>query len=261
MKIIYCFSILFIATLLFTCSNENGGGLFSSSKLPEKPEKINIEWHDDGGMLPESETIYLSEDSSYWAFWRYDYEQKIYFDVTKDELTNLYAVFVENEFDQIRLIEEQEVYDRGGTTIRLTCDGNYFDKNNSGMTFIHESDVKNYVAVENAIYDFAKTKIEPAKTPFTITFSDELLNSGEVLSFNMNGRFLISNEEHQFPRRIDTTLYSTYNDFELMVYDGDSLNSYGTNQFLYSVRCVKAVSDTSNLIEFVWEKDSAALKD
>jgi hypothetical protein len=88
------FASLAISLLIFACSGEGGGSIFNGSELPEKPEKISFEWSDGGGMLPEGENIYISEDSSYWSMWRLDYEQKIYFTTSLKKWINSTKFFL-----------------------------------------------------------------------------------------------------------------------------------------------------------------------
>jgi hypothetical protein len=232
------------------CAVEGNGGIFNASQLPEKPEKITIEWSDGGGMLPEGQNIYISEDSSYWSMWRLDYEQKIYFNTSSEEIDQLYQVFLDTDFDKINLIEEQEVYDRGGTSIRLIADGKYFDKNNSGMTFIEENSWDEYDAVNNAICAYAKKKTESSKIPVTIRVSNSLLNSNYLIYINVNDRTIFNSDRDAALNEKDTLLYAAPNGFDVMLYRKDSLDSYGNATFLKSFQFIKTFSAEDNLVEF-----------
>lgn len=239
-----------VSLLLFACSGEGGGGIFNVSKLPENPEKLTIEWSDGGGMLPEGENIYISKDSSYWSMWRLDYEQKIYFTTSSEEMDQLYQAFLDNDFDKINLIEEQEVYDRGGTSIRLIADGKYFDKNNSGMTFVHENSWDEYNAVSNAIYSFAKKKTEWSKIPVKVKLSNSLLNSNYLIYINVNDRTIYNSDRDSAPAEKDTMLYAAPNGFDVMLYRKDSIDSYGNETFLKSFQFIKTFSAEDNVVEF-----------
>jgi hypothetical protein len=244
------FASLAISLLIFACSGEGGGSIFNGSELPEKPEKISFEWSDGGGMLPEGENIYISEDSSYWSMWRLDYEQKIYFTTSTEEMDQLYQVFLDNDFDKINLIEEQEVYDRGGTSIRLIADGKYFDKNNSGMTFVHENSWDEYDAVSNAIYSFAKQKTESSQIPVTVKLSNSLLESNYLIYINVNDRTIYNSDRDSALTEKDTILYAAPNGFDVMLYRKDSLDSYGNEAFLKSFQFIKTFSTEDNAVEF-----------
>ncbi|MBK9592788.1 MAG: hypothetical protein IPO32_15260 [Crocinitomicaceae bacterium] len=239
-----------ISLLIFACSGEGGGSIFNGSELPANPEKLTIEWSDGGGMLPEGENIFISEDSSYWSMWRLDYEQKIYFTTSSEELNQLYQVFLENDFDQIKLIEEQEVYDRGGTSIRLITDGKYFDKNNSGMTFVHDNSWDNYAAVSDAICSFAKEKTESSKIPVKVKLSNSLLKSNYLIYINVNDHTIYNSDRDSALTEKDTVVYAAPNGFDVMLYRKDSTDSYGNEAFLKSFQFVKTFSAEDHVVEF-----------
>lgn len=235
---------------LFSCSGEGGNSIFSSSDLPENPEKIVIEWNEGGGMLPEGQNIYISLDSSYYYNWHDQTKQKLYFNTSEEELNEIYQVCIDNDFDGIRLNEEEAVCDRGGTSIRLIIDGKYYDKNSSGGTFIHESDIEEYAAVENKIYGFAMSKIEDMKIKTTIKVSPEL-TSNYLVYINVNGRTVFNSDtDDSLLLQSDTLLYEAVNGFDLQLYDKDSLDNYGYAAFLKSYYFSKVISDTSNVVEF-----------
>lgn len=237
-----------LACSLFSCG---GNSLFApQNTLPENPEKIVIEWYEGGGMNPESESIYLSEDSSYWSHWRIPGEQKVYFNTSAEELKNLYQTFNEFDFANIRLIEEQEVYDRGGTSIRLQADGKFYDKNNSGMTFIHQSDVDNYFEIETAIYDFAKNKTALLKMPFELVIAENILKSKYKLNLMINGQSILYVKDSIYPGLIDTMLYPGLNEFTFGIYDADTLDYYGYPSRIEEISAVRFISDSVSSIRF-----------
>ncbi|MBI3135108.1 MAG: hypothetical protein HYZ14_10590 [Bacteroidetes bacterium] len=247
--------VLVIPSLFLACTGEGGGTLFGGTALPENPEKIVIEWNEGGGMLPEGETIYLSTDSSYYYMWKDQTRQKLYFNTSEQELNEIYQVCRDNNFDKIRLIEEQEVYDRGGTSIRLIADGKYIDKNNSGMTFLHESDVDEYYAVETKIYSFAMHKIESMKTKTTLKIGRELLDKNYLIYISINGYNIYNSDSgDSLLTHLDTMLYTAPNEFALNLYAKDSLDSYGSPAFLKATSRVKEISDTSNTVTFGLDK-------
>lgn len=248
---------LFISTLVFACSGEGGSGLFNASGLPKDPEKLVIEWYEGGGMWPESKNIYLSTDSAYWSRWYRDYTQKIYFDVTRDEILSLYQVFIDNDYNSIRQIEEKEVYDRGGTSIRVIADGKYYDKDNSGLTFLHKSDVDEYRTIETAIQDFAARKIASKQMSAQVKFTPALLNSGYTFSLTVNGLFAFSSNKTPLTNGLyETSVYSGLNDFDLAVFNPDSLDYSGNPSYVMSYRLVKDLNNTNNSITFDLENNA-----
>ncbi|MBK7129411.1 MAG: hypothetical protein IPM74_07140 [Crocinitomicaceae bacterium] len=233
---------------LFSCA---GSGLIAPQiDLPENPDKIIIEWYEGGGMEPESECIYLSVDSSYWSHWRSPGEQKVYFNTSTEELKKLYQTLVEFNFANIRLIEEHEVYDRGGTSIRLQADGKFYDKNNSGMTFIHQSDVDNYFEIETAIYDFAKNKTALLKKSFELVIAENLLRSKYKFNLMINGQSVLYVKDSIYPGLIDTLLYPGFNEFTFGIYDSDTVDYYGYPTRIQEISAVRFVSDSISKIKF-----------
>jgi len=59
------FSISIALFLLASCGEGGESILGGNTSLPENPKKIEIRWNESGGMLPEGESIFISEDSCY----------------------------------------------------------------------------------------------------------------------------------------------------------------------------------------------------
>lgn len=250
---------LFLGTLVFACSGGNNGFLSGSSKLPENPEKIVIEWSEGGGMLPEGENIYLSPDSSYWNRWRRDYDQRVYFESSPDELNELYEVFKQNKFDRIKLIEEREVYDRGGTNINLQADKEFFSKNNSGLTFIDDNWYEEYNAVSEAIYSFAMRKTENSKIPLRIEFDPSLITPSRQVAISLNGYMIFDSEKNQNLTVLDTLVYPAENEFEVNLFNKDSLNYYGSPAYLSGFRSIEAITAETKTIKLSLGKDEEVI--
>lgn len=250
--------LISVLVALSACSG-NSNPLVQSD-LPNAPNEIIFEWSDGGGMLPEGENIYISEDSSYYSFWHVDIDQKIYFNSSKSEMDSLYSIFKNEKFDQIELIEEGEVYDRGGTSIRLIADGKYFDKNNSGMTFVNKSWQKTYDDLSSALYSFALKKIENQKVKVTVGFDKKILEENLKLYISINGNsiFNTDNDSNAFYR--DTLIYQAAHVFEATVYDKDSLNSYGSPAFLETVFLQCDNINQSDTIYFYWSENQVKVK-
>jgi len=240
-----------IPMLIFACSCEGGSTFLNSSDLPAEPKKLIIEWHEGGGMLPEGEDIYLSTDSSYYSRWKDQTHQQLYFQTSEQELLEIYQVCRDSKFDRIRLIEEHEVYDRGGTSISLNIDGNYVRKNNSGMTFLHEDDYDEYDVVASKIYEFALRKIEDQKIKTTLHIGENLKEKNYLVYININGTTIYNSDTGDSLLNVrDTMLYKTSNEFALNLYDKDSVNSYNSPAFITYRILNKVISDTSHAVRF-----------
>lgn len=236
--------------LLLSCGGSGSSILGGNPALPENPKKIEIRWHEGGGMLPEGEDIFISEDSCYWNKWQDQAHIHLNFTMTKDEVRALYQVFIDHDFNNIDVLEEQEVYDRGGTTIDVNCDNVYYAKSNSGMSFVMENDWADYAAVENAIYEAAMQRVEKFKMNSTIKISDNLVESGLVMSLAVDNDYFYDSSKDSMKTEFIKEVYQGENQYIMSLYDPDSLNSYGSMACLTTIWFVKSISDTSNVVVF-----------
>ena len=245
-------AISFFVLIFYSCGSGNSilGG---EPSLPENPEKIEIRWNSGGGMLPEGEDIFISADSCYWNRWQDQCNLHLDFKMTDAEVRNLYQVFIDHDFNDIEVLEEQEVYDRGGTSIDVNCDNTYYRKSNSGMSFVMENDWDDYAAIESAIYSAAMQRVEKFKMNSTVKFSTELVKSGLVISLSVNNNYIYDSSKDSLKTEFNETVYRGENQFTLSLFDPDSLNSYGDMTCLTTVWFVKYISDTSNVVEFDYE--------
>lgn len=184
------------------------------SDLPANPKRIVITWVDHGGMFPLSENIYISADSCFWIKRMDQLEQKVYFTASSDELTQLYASFIEQDFDQIKETHE-EVYDRGGTSIGVTADDFSASKSNTGMTFIALKDQSKFSTIDRLIYNFAMDKIKDSSVTLEFTLSQAIQEFDADITIRVNRDLIfhtikdsivtpITNK--QFPGEIELTV-------------------------------------------------------
>jgi len=249
-------SLLTIAffVLIFSSCGENGTSILGGeSALPENPKKIEIRWFSGGGMLPEGEDIFISADSCYWNRWQDQCKLHLDFKMTDAEVRSLYQVFLDHDFNDIDMLEEQEVYDRGGTSIDVNCDNIYYQKSNSGMSFVMENDWDDYGAIENAIYSATMERVEKFKMKSTVKLSDNLIKSGLVVNLTVNHNALYDSSKDSLKTKkteFNETVYQGENQFTMSLFDPDSLNNYGYMNCLTTVWFVKSISDTSNTVVF-----------
>lgn len=258
-KTIFVCAVLFCTAILTACS----GGIdyiTEQTVLPENPKSIVIEWHEGGGMLPEGQDIYISKDSSYYSLWQNQRHQKMYFTTSDEELKSLYQIFVEHDFSNIRLIEEQEVYDRGGTSIRLVADGKNYNKNNSGMTFLHENDVDAYFEIETAVYDFAMLKIEDQKINLEISIDQSVLNCPYSLYLALNQNTLVDVEDSVINQTYQAEVYAGQNEIDLGLYYKDSNDYYGYPAMFSREYPIIEVSDSSNHVKIKYNSKTKMLE-
>src|ERR1043166_4412616 len=143
---------LLLLSSIFLCS--------CSRELPEKrPDKIVVQLYDGGGMTPEGDEYYISEDSCYAKFWREKATNYVHFKLTREQLDSLYAVLYTNQFERIGT-KEMETYDRGGITIYLRFGDKNYTVSDAGSTYIKEGWHDQFNAVTSAIVKTASPFIQ-----------------------------------------------------------------------------------------------------
>ena len=139
------------------------------SGIPQNPKRISITLSTGGGMSQNYTRIYISEDSCKYERSYYDQalkEQKkeqLTYNITKEELKTLYQVFRQKRFMGIRVRREEEVHDRGGTSVTLMVDGKNYGKANAGLSFIKKGSQKKFQVIVNAIAQLNASKIKNLK--------------------------------------------------------------------------------------------------
>lgn len=179
------------------------------SKLPAKlPEKFNIRFYDGGGMLPQSDEIYISKDSCYLEYFYNQARNKIYFSLTQEELEQLYQVFVKNQFHKIKADEEKEVYDRGGTHLSLMIDNQYIDKSDSGLSFIQANWKQAYGQCVSAVRQIATQKTAALKKDIKIQLDSSISESGHIVSLQIaDSQFNYYSEVQGIQTQMTVSLY------------------------------------------------------
>jgi hypothetical protein len=169
---------------LFLVSACKSGESTAQSKLPaQRPADLKIEMYEGGGMLPQSESLFISADSCYYQYSFSQAENKVYFTMTAQELDKLYSQLIDNQLDRIKTENRGKVYDRGGERISLAFNGhkNRFSLNNSGGNFIAKNWLSNYQKCLQILTDCQEQKLNALKIPFTIEFDTSVLRAGKLI--------------------------------------------------------------------------------
>lgn len=185
--------VLLLSFVFFknTAQESDGGGLGVENLPKEVPENLKISYSTDGGMLPKWERIFISKDSCYREISEHQVKNKYYFNLTEKELENLYQTLRKNNFGSIKIREEKEVYDRGGTSLDISWKGGSVEKSNSGLSFVEKRWIGNYSACVGAVTSIAKQKL------------DEVAHSVKIFVENTD-----PNPEHFFNVHIDELNFS-----------------------------------------------------
>ncbi|WP_299464853.1 hypothetical protein [uncultured Microscilla sp.] len=148
--------------------------LVSVSKLPKKrPENLVIEVSKQGGMLPVSKSIYISQDSSYQKHRAYQTENKTYFTLNASELDQIYATFVNNKFDKLKT-HNIRTHDRGGVSIFLRINRTTYKIHDSGSTYIHKGSKAAFSNILSSIKSLVNKKLTPLKQDFEVKIDSNI---------------------------------------------------------------------------------------
>ena len=159
----------------------------STNDMPEqRPEDLTIVYKEDGGMADMGKTIFLSKDSNYVIFRNNGTENKVYLKYNKADIDNIYKILRDKRFSNIGTHTEDEVYDRGGSSITVSFGGESITKSNTGTTYVDESSKKTYGEISTAINKMVDDFLELLKRNFKIELDTTLIGEGRDLEFNFN---------------------------------------------------------------------------
>ena len=168
------------------------------------PKDFRVKLYDGGGMVRQGANYFISKDSSYAEMWEGEARTKLYFKTSMDDLKSLYNTILQYDFHRIETFEER-VYDRGGTTITATYDGETYSKADAGMTFIEESWRDEFDMVEGEIRKIVARNLVPMQRQITIKFDDSFMDEDKIVNFNV-GDFVYMSAKDGYNGSITVTL-------------------------------------------------------
>ncbi|MCC7453876.1 MAG: hypothetical protein IT222_06905 [Crocinitomix sp.] len=117
---------------------------------------FEVDFHDGGGMYPESENIKISLDTAVYEHYLHGSTTTNSWKPALADLQGLHQTFLTNSYDKITSdISEGEVYDRGGTTIVITIDDKRIRLSDSGRHFVKPEWKVAFGNIESAIRAYA----------------------------------------------------------------------------------------------------------
>jgi hypothetical protein len=249
------FSYLLTILSFLSCKNQEGS---AQSKLPsQRPKDLKIEWYEGGGMLPQSESLFISKDSSYIEYFYSQARNKVYFQVNENELDNLYKQLIDNQLDRIKTEDKGTVYDRGGENITLTFNGykNRIAVGSSGGIFIAKNWVEKYNNCLQAISDLKNKKINALKIPFNIVLDNSIIDSGKLIHIQIaDTQYNYSSEKEGLKGKISLNILS--GEHNLVIHLTENTEpSYQRKNFTFSNFNFKVNSEKPNLFLKLIEKD------
>ena len=165
----------------------------SESKVPDD-FYVMLTYH--GGMILDYQMYFIKKDSSVYEVRRgtrgQSADENIYsFKVNDTEMLELYNIIQSNNPSSIKTFS-REVYDRGGSSIRIRENSKFIDVSNSGMDFIEQEYQQNYNNIVRAVEELTAKKLESEKRKFIIRIDDSILNSGKIVNINVAGKSFMS---------------------------------------------------------------------
>lgn len=210
------FSIAFVfSTYLLSCSNlSSTHGNEKNGDLPKSPKKIKIYWNENGGMMPQYSQIYISNDSCSYLSSKQNVRQLVEYAVSEEEIRSLYDVFYTNEFNKIQTYQ-QEIYDRGGSSVSLIVDDQSFSVSNSGVDFIKEKNKSQYATIEKAIFKLNKTYVNRQKRTVFIDLDTSITNTKNNVILYVNDNIEYSEEKNGEYFTLEIDLLPMNNNFQI----------------------------------------------
>ena len=264
----YLAIILLLSIGLVNCGGPQGdekGEEGSGLTLPDNPEKIEITYHDGGGMMDLSSSAYISLDSCTWDYRRNGHEKHLTFSATETEVRDLYQVFYLSEFQLIESKSEGEVYDRGGVGITLQADDVFYDIDNSGSNFIETEWKDNWQDVSNAITEFVRKKQDDYLVECFVKIDESILSLEQPFNVGIDGAPLYNSDEDLFSDEDKENGFKVFElagatELDLNLYYSDSLDTYGGKMSQLWISEGFNFSADNNVITFYLEDGRLAIK-
>ncbi len=170
-----------IASMLcFSCSTLGGG-----PKLPEKrPADFTITFYEGGGMLPESETYFITEDSAGRESFFQQSNNRWVFEPEKAKFDDFYNKVRALNPTGIRAREEGIVHDRGGVSMQVSYEKVTVNVDNAGGSFVVDEDQQRFNDVYALVADFVSdglhSRLVPVKFLIEMTMEDTTVESCSI---------------------------------------------------------------------------------
>ena len=184
---------------------------------------FELYYSNSGGMSPESEHIYICNDSASWKYGRYNKETIITWIPGSKDIAKIINVLAENKYLKIESREEEEVYDRGGVRMTIINNGVKKELDNSGRTFVKDQWQENFRAIRDYIKTYVKSEVDKQliKVPFVKDVS--LGMNSEPVKVWLNGQLFYSTFESNVKPIDSITAYPGRNEFTWTIYYADSV--------------------------------------
>jgi len=166
---------------------------FGQITLPEsRPDDLKITYTATKGLQNLNETIFISSDSSFYENIFQDISNRISFNISSQELDELYDVFKKYELDKISSKQTPRMApERMGDNLMLQWGDNSFVVSNSGNFMIENNFINAWKEIGKRIKKFAVAQIDLKSVKFIIQFDNTLI--GKRVTLYLNNEFLYDN--------------------------------------------------------------------
>lgn len=219
------------------------------NKPPKQPKLISIEWNKSGGMMPLYTKAQLSEDSCVWKNYNGITLQQSTFNLSKDELNELYLVFYANQFTKIES-SKQEVLDRGGSDILINVDGKKYELLNSGTNFITDEYKTNYNEIENAIIKKCNEANKKLNKSFTLNLDESITSSKHNIVLYIDNREVYNEQKSEEFTTVTHSTQSNSLHFKILIMQKSNA-SFQTVLNKYELTLSKLPSDNDIILTLV----------
>lgn len=249
------FSYLITIFSFLGCKNNEST---AQSKLPtQRPADLKIEWHEGGGMLPQSEGLYISKDSSYFQYFYSQARNKVYFQMSDMELDHLYKQLLDNQIDKIKTEDRGTVHDRGGENITLTFNAykNRVSVGSSGGIFIAKNWLEKYKNCLKAIEDLKNQKINELKFPFVISLDKSIIDSGKLIYLQVeDAHYQYSSDKDGLKSNLELSLLPGQHNLSINLVE-NTHPDYQRKNFTYANFVFTAQNEKKHLLIKLQEKE------
>jgi len=135
-----------------------------SQSLPSWSSDMQIKIYNGGGMVPESQTVIISESSAMYIHWRMPKTDTFYFKLSKIELDSLVKQINDTKFQTMTSGNSGGIaYDMPTTSVELTKDKKIHEVAVGATTEIKNGDSKAFYKLYIQILTLAQSKVKHAE--------------------------------------------------------------------------------------------------
>jgi hypothetical protein len=219
------YAILVLIIVLFINASKCS---VSSSSIPDHWENnMRISYFRGGGMVNESESINVYNDSVIHVKSQNGLELKAVYTFTKAELDELIHVFHENKFESIQSVKTGMVYDKPGTSIQLCIGTKCYEKGDGATETFEGDDALRRKAVIAKLLSMVHAKTIRQSKAFVVEMDESVIKSSKDLHYQIEpGNYTVGSAQNGKEERHEYQL--TEGKYRVIAYFYTQLATGGT---------------------------------